>query len=198
MSSTGKRLKHVYGAFAVIVVGAALGLLSVWVALNAEGRWGTVRNGPWRSLIEAGSPDANPYARAVVALDALLALDARETIYFTADRDEDGNALRGDCDYRIAGSDPGARWWSITVYGADRFLIKNVARRFSYTLANLAREAPGRFEISLAPAEHPGNWLPSGGQGAIFLALRLYNPEAAVAQDPAHAALPSIRRERCP
>jgi hypothetical protein len=198
MSTAGKRLKHVYGGFAVILVGAALGLVSAWLALNAEGRWGTVRNGPWRSLIEAGSPDANPYVRAVVAVDALLALDKQETLYFTAATDDDGNALRGECDYRISGSDLAARWWSITAYGADRYLIKNAARRYSYNLANLAHDTPGRFEISLAPAEHPGNWLPSGGEGAIFLALRLYNPAASLADEPAHAALPSIRKERCP
>jgi hypothetical protein len=43
----------------------------------------------------------------------------------------------------------------------------------------------------------PGNWLPTGKQDQLYLALRLYNPQPVVYQNPAGVELPRIVREEC-
>jgi hypothetical protein len=198
MKGGGKRGRQIAIVAAMVATGIGLGLASAWLALSLTRSWGTVQNGPWRTLADAGSPNANPYTRASVAINGLLALDKSETIYFVAAADEQGHPLDAACDYRVEGRDLGARWWSLTLYGADRFLVKNNAGRYSFGPTSLAREADGGYIIRVSARPTDGNWLPSGAGGRIFLALRLYNPAAATAADPAHAPLPHIVTERCP
>lgn len=198
MAVTRKRTKHLVAAAAVLAGGLALGLASAALALRISGSWAAVRNGPWRAFLEAGSPEADLYTRAAIAVGGLLALDKSETIYFVASEDDDGHALRARCDYRVEGRDPAARWWSLTLYGADRFLIANPQQRFSYSGTTLRREADGGYVVHVSATAKPGNWLPSGNDARLFLTLRLYNPAAALYAAPARAALPRIVAERCP
>ena len=151
--------------------------------------------GPWRTSTTIGSAAANPYIRAEIARTGLLALNRSETIYFEARVDDDGRPLRAGCTYDLAGAAIAARWWSITAYGDDFFLIPNNARRFAYSAAALQRAADGSFTIALGPAPRALNWLPTGDKGGGFnLLVRLYNPEPDVARDPGRAKLPSIKR----
>jgi len=138
-------------------------------------------------------------ARARVAVAGLLALNRDEAAYFTASQDDAGDTLRAGCTYKIMGSDPPARWWSITLYGADNYLVANRQDRYSYGGDTVAREADGGFVIAVGPAETEGNWIPSGGQtnDTFSLTLRLYNPEERVARDPAGVLLPHIAKEAC-
>jgi hypothetical protein len=197
MDTKRKWTRRVFPAATILVVGLGLGLASAFLTLKAYGRWATVRNGPWHAFLEAGSPKADLSTRAAVAIGGLLALDKSETIYFVAAEDEQGKALRSACDYRIEGRDLAARWWSITLYGADRFLIANAQQRFSYSGSALAREADGSYVLHVSAAPRSGNWLPSGDEAQLFLALRLYNPAPTIADAPARAVLPRIVSERC-
>jgi hypothetical protein len=198
MGGQGKGAKRIGRAAAVLAAGLALGLGSAFLALKAHERWATVRNGPWRAFLAAGSTTADPYTRAAVAIGGLLALDKSETLYFVAGEDEQGRALSAACDYRLEGNDLPARWWSVTLYGGDRFLIANPQQRFSYSGSTLAREPGGGYVLHVSAEAKPGNWLPSGKEARLFLALRLYNPAAAASEDPAHLALPRIVTEHCP
>jgi len=208
------RLAHVTLALGAVLL---LGLGSAYYAVRSGLSGGEIANGPWRSSRVTGSTDADLYTRARVAVGALLALAPSETIYFNADTDADGQPLEARCDYRVDGEELPARWWSITAYGADHFLIPNDAGRYSFSQTTLAREpgGPWTLEVSTEPgrtgASRPVprsgaqpsealNWLPSGesaASGPFALTLRLYNPAPEVVEQPGTVALPRIARLGC-
>ena len=197
----------------------ALGLFSAYQSVRSGFAGGEVSNGPWRASFVTGSPEADLYTRARVAVGGLLALAPSETVYFTADRDGESRPLDARCDYRVTGEELPARWWSVTLYAADQFLTENPAGRYSFSQTTLARPPGGPWSLIVSSEPQPGaasgarsegaaraeppepvNWLPSGKPGAtgpFSLTLRLYNPRPAVYQEPAAIALPSIQREAC-
>jgi hypothetical protein len=184
----------------VLVVGITLGVLSAWLSV-APGLPRGIENGPWQTSLVTGSAQSGPYWRAAVALHGLFALNSSETVYFVAETDRDGNPLDGACRYEVAGHDPDARWWSITAYGADEYLIPNPAHRFSAAKDAIRRDGNGAFSIEVAGAERIGtatgeNWIPVR-PGRFSLMLRLYNPGPGVLDHPAHTVLPSVRRGSC-
>jgi hypothetical protein len=158
----------------------------------------SIKNGAWVTHSGIGSAQANMYLRAIVAKIGLFALDKKETVYFAAYRDDKGIPLTADCDYVIEGGDMDTRWWSITVYGEDDFLIPNTWNRYSYNRNNIRRDDKGRYRIHLSGTPKEGDWLPTGGGGKIALTLRLYNPAPTVYENLGTIALPRIMKEGCP
>ena len=189
-------MRNAFKLLAVLAVGIALGLVVTWLSVVRGTMGGGVSDGPWRTSLYAGSREGGPYLRASIAVHGLLALNRQETIYYTAATDSDGHALRGDCIYQIEGRDPPARWWSITAYGADDYLIANRAERYSMSLNSVARRADGSFSITLSKGSGGANWIPVA-DGGFNVSLRLYNPAPAIAADPAHVKLPAIRKRTC-
>jgi hypothetical protein len=177
----------------LIAIAGIAAPIALWWFLAAG--HGGVAVGPWRTSLATGGTDADMYTRNYVAITALLALNHNETIYFEAGQDDDGRKLSARCNYDITGGSIQARWWSITAYADDNFLIPNAANRFSYNIRSLPPGPDGSFSIALGPRERQGNWLPTGDRGGGFnLLLRLYNPEAELAKTPGLAKLPSIKR----
>lgn len=113
-----RRLAVCVGLYAVAI---AVGLGSAWWVLK-KAPWmnNSAQAGAWRADLQARSQDAGMYTRASIALNALLALDRGETMYFVATQDDAGNPLQSRCNYRVTGTPPLARWWSITAYADDR------------------------------------------------------------------------------
>lgn len=192
-------LKLLAAFIIALTLGAGSALLYVRAGGLGGGLGGGIAAGPWETSTLIGSSDADPYTRARVAVAGILALNRDETVYYTASRDDAGDTLRAGCTYTVTGSDPPARWWSITLYGADNYLVANPQDRYSYGGNTVARGADGGFVITVGPAETDGNWIPSGGQtnDTFSLTLRLYNPAEAVARDPAGVSLPHIAKEAC-
>ncbi|MBU6297229.1 MAG: DUF1214 domain-containing protein [Alphaproteobacteria bacterium] len=182
-------------ALAAAAAGIVLGMLLTWASVSLFA-FGTVKDGPWRTSLTVGSPQSGPYLRAYVALHGLFALKRSEAIYYDATHDSDGGRLNGACIYRVAGRDPDAAWWSLTAYGADDFLIPNAARRYSVSTESVMRRGDNSFVITVSQRQGGANWI-AAGNGPFSLTLRLYHPGAAVAADPAKAALPEIRKESC-
>jgi len=178
-------------------VGILLGLAATWVTVIRGTMGGGVSSGPWQTSMFAGSSQGGPYLRARIAVHGLLALGREETIYYAAARDSDGEALDGNCTYRLEGRDPPARWWSITAYGADDFLIPNSADRYSVSMNSVARRGDGTFQVTLSQQPAEGNWIPLAA-GYFDLTVRLYNPQATVVAGPAQVALPVIKKASCP
>jgi hypothetical protein len=181
---------------AVVVVGTLLGLALTWFTIFRPGWSGSVSDGPWQTSLDTGSRDAGVIQRARVAVHGLLALNRQETIYYSTSTDSDGGALSGACTYQLTGRDPPARWWSITAYGSDDFLIPNVANIYSVSVNTIVRLRDGSFTVILSKANGGANWIPVG-DSRFSLSLRLYNPAKAVGDDPAHLALPTITRGTC-
>lgn len=176
----------------ITATGIFLPLFLLWLGRAGEGR---IAVGPWHTSLAVGATDADIYTRTYTAINGLLALNRSETIYFDAHHDDDGRKLQADCEYDVSGGPISARWWSITAYASDNFLIPNAANRYSYNVKSLTTDAGGRYSIALGPRERPGHWLPTGdGGGGFSLLLRLYNPEADIATTPGVARLPNIKR----
>ena len=183
---------------AVVLAAAVTGALTTKPLIGFLIQRQAIHNGPWTTSSHTGSVDANPWQRAAIALAGLYALSREEAIYFTAFTDSDGEKLRGACRYQVRGAPPPARWWSLTLYGADHYLVPNTAHVYAQSPASLPPTVDGRFDIALAAdAAGPGT-LPSPASGAFSLTLRLYNPPAEVLGQLATLELPEIQREGCP
>ncbi|MBS0275526.1 MAG: DUF1214 domain-containing protein [Proteobacteria bacterium] len=181
---------------AVLVIGILLGLGATWLFVVRGAMPGGVTDGPWKTNLLIGSSGGDMRVRAAVAVHGLFALNRSETIYYSTNADSDGNRLDGNCTYLLTGRDPPARWWSITAYAADDYLIPNAAKRYSVSKNSVTRNAAGQFTATLSRRRSSRDWIALGGK-RFSLTLRLYNPSPSVAADPAHVALPSIKKVSC-
>ena len=171
-----------------IVLAIAFGLGSAWWSVKkAPAPAHTIiQAGVWQGSTLTGSVDADMFTRARVALTGLLALDRSETIYFVARTDNQLRPLRSRCTYKVSGSTPAARWWSITAYADDHFLFDAPNRKFSFT-------SDGNFSFTTGPQETAGmQWLPTPGDRGLELILRLYQPDATLQAAPTSLRAPDI------
>ena len=181
-----------------LVGGLAVGLGGAWALTGGGLGVGAIRNGPWTTSLGYGTKATDPLTRAMVARSGLLALPAKETVYWMARSDAAGEPLDGHCRYSLSGKPLDARWWSVTVYDDRGYLVDNPARVWSVNGANVPLDDKGEWRVTISP-EKPGDaaWLP-GIKGQPFqLTLRMYNPGAAFRADPAKAALPRLVKEGC-
>lgn len=193
-----KPLNIVLAVLAVVIVGGAIGFGTAVAAYEGMYSRGLVINGQWATNLGAGSSEVDMYARANIAVHGLLALAKSEAVYYACLGDDKGEPLRANCDYKIEGKTLDARWWSITVYGQDDFLIPNEQKRYSFNANTVKLNPDGTFVIYLSGSPKEGNWLPSGTGGQkVTLSLRLYNPGQSVYDNPGGIELPRITREGC-
>lgn len=176
-----------------LIGGAAYAVQLVRGGLND----GLVANGPWETGKSFGTLDASALTRAKVALSGLLALPAKEAMYFTAQNDSDGRALDGRCTYDVRGGQLDGRWWSVTLYEGEGWLVKNAANRWSIPASAVSPDAQGRWSFTVSPDAQSGSWLPTGSVEAFDLTLRLYHPSADIIKSPETAQLPIIDRKGC-
>lgn len=183
----------------MILLALLLGpIAGYWTAIKAY-KWissrASIANGPWRTNLTGGSEKADPYTRVAIAVNGILALRQSETIYYSARKDDQGKWLNGDRVYRIEGKKLDARWWSITLYGTDYFLIPNEFNRYSYNMNNVVYDENGRFSFYISNTPREGAWLPLNNNKRFALTLRLYNPGDSVRNNPAGVELPHIIAE---
>lgn len=162
---------------------------------------GTIRNGPWTSGKSFGSADASALTRAKVALSGLLALPAKEAMYFTASVDSEGRPLEGRCRYALKGGALEARWWSLTLYDPKGYLVANTRNLYSAGSASILmnESMPPTWVVFVGPdnSADTTNFIPTGGSKNFDLTLRTYHPMGALFATPGKVALPSITRESC-
>lgn len=181
---------------AVILVGIALGSgFAIW-QIRSSGLGQDIRVGPWTTGSDIGTADADAKTRAIVALRGLLALPKQEARYFTARTDSDGRPLSGRCTYAVTGNRPEGRWWSVTLYDREGWLIPNAQRRHSLGSSGLTEEQSG-FGFIIGPDAVGPNKIPTGTSGPFELTLRVYRPRGLLADDPRKAALPRIMFGGC-
>jgi hypothetical protein len=181
---------------AVLVAGTMFGLLATWLTVFRFPP-GRIGDGPWTTDPAAVTAEADVYRRAFVAAHGLFALRRSEAIYYTANADSDGRMLTGQCRYKVEGPAPDARWWSITAYGPDEYLIASPAGRYSVTKQQVAPDARGIVVVLVGGNSGGNNWI-AVRAGRFSLLLRLYNPGPEFIADSADAALPALLRVACP
>jgi hypothetical protein len=183
----------------LFIVALALGIAATWLSTGLIFNYLGVNSsyGNWQTNLHIGNHNANPYLRAYIARFGLLALNAKETMYFFADTDSEGRTLSPRCTYKITGKGLKVRWWSLTAY-RDYYLIANPQNLYSYSVTTLKAEKGNPWEIILSPKPQPGNWLPSGNQaGKLTLTLRAYNPEADFLKNLSRTDFPKIIKLNC-
>ena len=173
--------------------GASLAVYRVRGGLAA----GQIINGPWATAKTYGTKDADTLTRARVALSGLLALPANEAMYFTAKTDSSGQFLDGRCTYRLMGGPMPGRWWSVTLYQGEGWLVKNPANRWSVGSSAFPGSAIKEWMIRVSPDPQQGQWIPTSGVARFDLTFRLYHPSPATIAQPGAAALPPIVRVGC-
>lgn len=182
----------------VMLVGGVLGIGSALMAVKTVSSVESVQNGPWQTSPRDGAADANRWLRTAVALSGLFAQRREETVYYTAFHDSDGERLREGCTYFLTGRPLPARWWSITLYARDHFLIPNSHDRWSVNMEQAGADAQGQIQIQIGGPESGDAWIPSDGGGdGLSLSLRLYDPDSQVYEALESTPLFSIDRADC-
>jgi hypothetical protein len=194
-----KPYKFLIAALAAIAVGGAIGYFTVNPVANLVTSGSNIKNGPWSTNLAYGSSGANPYIKAWVAENGLMAVSASLSIYLDAYTDDSGQPLVANCDYVIQSPALEAGYWNITVYNENGFLIPNDQNRYSFSATDIKFEPDGSFKIYLSKTPQQGNWLPAGNAKTLNLYLRLHDSGTAYSNANAlkAAQLPHIVKEGC-
>lgn len=182
-------------ALAIAVVG---GGGSVWYALKTQDGIGAIRIGPWTAFPDIGTQAADPYSKARVAREGILALGQAEGLSFIAERDSDGEQLKRQCAYEIEGGFPTARFW--TLYAADQTLgvvETGKSRLAALQSYQVLRQPDNAVVISVSNRPAPGNWLLSDGFGRMYLVLTFYDTPIASSTGLSDVTLPQIVKVGC-
>lgn len=189
--------RRILAWIAAIAAGVALGGASAWAVVTIGFSNFSTHYGAWSFNRAAGSTAADPYTRAIIARYGLLALSSHEALYFTVDRDEHGAPLTESCIYDLTGRDLDARWWSVTLYAHDSFLVQNDDHAASIDASRVSAGADGYWHARVSSVEGDAvHWLSSrAARRGFSLTLRVYNPQREFA--PSEDELPKLTTVSC-
>ncbi|RWK19161.1 MAG: DUF1214 domain-containing protein [Mesorhizobium sp.] len=191
-------LRNAFLTLLSLAIAIGLGGGSVWYALNAQDGVGAIRIGQWTAFPEIGTQTADPYSKARVAREGVLALGRAEGLTFVAERDETGEPLKRQCAYTIEGSYPTARFW--TLYAADQSLGvigTGKARQAALQSYEVLRQPDNAVAISVGERPAPGNWLLTSGFGRMYFVLTFYDTPIATSTGLSDVTLPRILKAGC-
>lgn len=182
----------------MLLVALLVGFGLSWYALSDGRLFGAIEIGPWSAWRDVGVPAPDPYTRAFIARSGALELGASEGIQFIATTDSDNRRLDRGCRYRIDGTTPAARFWTLVpVAPDDGRPITREDGPTDFHSARLSRAGDGSVELYVSKTLAPQNWLEITGDGAFDLVLTLYDTSSLSGVGADVAALPSIIREAC-
>ena len=174
-------LQTVLIQFAIVSIAfiTALFLLARSIKTYAKGKQSDYVNGSWIRYPVLDKPILNARSRLLAAVFGFLALGKREARYYLAATDGEGQPLNAQNEYIVSSMPPKAAYWSIAIYGADKYLIPNDKNRYSYNNKTVSYEKDGAYNINITKNENDPNHLPCGGEGRFYLYMRTYLPENA-------------------
>lgn len=179
-------------------LGILLGLFGTFVAVERGNGFAAVAAGPWTGWPRNGTPDIDPYTRAILAYSGEMPLSESDAMSFVAHGDSNGAEFDPACDYMVKGEVPSARYWTLTLLSPAGAPIANRAGRQGFTSSELVRASGGGFEITISRHARPGNWLPLGSASKFILVLNLYDSELSVPVGALDAAsMPGLVKGRC-
>ena len=175
-----------------IVLGSGIGIYNIKSGKSDSqrsiGNWNTVDK-------DKDLSTADLLTVAQVAIYGPYALTKKEVIYLSTSTDSNGNALDPKSDYVIHGKKLDAKYWSITAYDQDGFLIKNPINKYSYNLEDVKYEADSTaYNINLSSTEKKENWLPVNNVQKVTLIIRLYLPSEKLRENLTVETLPTIQK----
>ena len=120
-----------------------------------------------------------------------------------ADIDIEDQPLNGNCLYKLSGEDIDSRWWSITAYANDGFLIENTEKLYSYNSETVNFNANGGFEIyflgnnDFITDVSSENWLRVNQDEDFNISLRIYYPGEEFFSNLKRVNLPIVEKVKC-
>ena len=191
--------KTIFNTAIILTIALGGGSWLTWYAIRGSDQFGKVTIGGWTSYPQAGTPDADPYAKAQLARDGSLSLGAAEGVVFFASRASDGTTLSGECNYRVSGNSPSARVWTMYAVGKDQIPVDVADKSWPTSLHSQAilYEPNGSFSISISASARPDNWLTVPAKGNFLLTFTLYDSPVATNKGLVDTAFPVVMKERC-
>ena len=192
--------KYIIYTLIIIVIAAIFTYVSIPIYKNIV----TIRNDIWTSIPSAGDPKRSIYTRAYVSTHGLFALSKPESVYFSSEIDIEEAALDGSSCYVLSGTEIQStsiipRWWSLTVYNNDGYLVESTEKQYSYNSENVIYNSNGEFEIYLAgkPSNNISNWLKTPSEELFSVILRVYQPGEEFFSNLSRVDLPIIKKVSC-
>lgn len=175
-----------------IILGSGVGIYNIASGKSSSQRF----IGNWQTVDKDKDLNtADLLTIAQISVYGTYALTKKEVIYLSTSTDSEGNAIDPKSDYIISGKKLDAKYWSITAYDQDGFLIKNPINTYSYNLETVKYEADSTsYKINLAASEKKENWLPINNVKKATLVIRLYLPSDALRNNLTAETLPSIQK----
>jgi len=185
--------------FFLIVIAIAIGggTASVWYVLVAKEGIAALTVGGWTAYPTMGTPNADPYSKARIARDGLLPLGRAEGLAFIADRDSAGNGLSRNCDYRVEGVTPTARFWTLAAADDRLEPLGHAGRPSAVHSQQILRRPDNSFAVAVGPHAAPGNWMRIDGDGPLSLVLTLYDTPITGASGLEVFELPQVLKAGC-
>lgn len=180
----------------VIFAALAAGIASAAGLLRELPPFGAIHVGPWRSFPALGSPQVDPYGRAILTRGPHLPMALGEGLQFVAFSDGEGRGLRADCRYVVSGATLPSRGWTLAV--ADRDGRSLHGEGAVLTDGDIVAGEDGVVAITASRSPTGGNWLRLVTPGSFTLVLRFYDtPVSATASALDPGSLPAIHRTGC-
>ncbi|KRD61581.1 hypothetical protein ASE40_08610 [Flavobacterium sp. Root935] len=175
-----------------VVLGSGIGIYNIKSGKSDSQR----KIGNWQTVDKDKDLNtADLLTIAQVAVYGPYALTKKEVIYLSTNTDSEGNALDPKSDYVINGKKLDAKYWSITAYDENGFLIKNPINKYSYNLEDVKYEADSTsYKINLSGTEKKENWLPINNVQKTSLIIRLYLPSEKLRENLTVETLPTIQK----
>jgi len=175
-----------------VVLGSGIGIYNIKSGKSDSQR----KIGNWQTVDKDKDLNtADLLTIAQVAVYGPYALTKKEVIYLSTNTDSEGNALDPKSDYVINGKKLDAKYWSITAYDENGFLIKNPINKYSYNLEDIKYEADSTsYKINLSGTEKKENWLPINNVQKTSLIIRLYLPSEKLRENLTVETLPTIQK----
>jgi hypothetical protein len=189
-------LLYILFALTAIAAGSSV---AVYRIIHPDESSASILNGSWMAYKNMDMGEDKLFT-AQIAVATLYALKSSEVLYMVAAKDADGNPLNAEHEYVISGNanNLNARYWSITLYADDYFLIPNETKKYAFNKFNTSCDADGNFKIMVSKNKQSGNWLPSKKEGQLYLLLRMYHADKTVYENLETLALPKIEKIKQP
>lgn len=186
--------------FIIIII---IAVLETVIATKVYPTVASIKNDIWRIYPSPGDPDRNIYTRAAVAAVGTFASRKPEQAYFHTEIDIEDQPLNGNCLYKLSGNDFDSRWWSITAYAEDGFLIENSEKLYSYNSSTINYNPNGGYNVyflghnDFITDVSNENWLRVNQDENFNISLRIYSPGEEFFSNLKRVNLPIVEKVKC-
>ncbi|MCB1382670.1 MAG: DUF1214 domain-containing protein [Notoacmeibacter sp.] len=190
-------LRNIIQIAVILALAFGGGIWSVRAMLERAVRPGSVTVSAWTAYPVAGTPAADPYTKAHIARNGELPLGAGEGLTFAATKDSAGDAITGNCSYRIEGQMPASRLWTLHAEGFRRGQTPVEGLPDALHSRRVLYGPDGGVRVLASAAAQPDNWLAIPSEGPLSLVLTFYDTELASGSRAYEAEMPQILKVGC-